>query len=72
MAIYSQGVELFDDLLEDLKKARKSIHMEYFIWKSDELGQKFREILTQKAAEGVEVRLLFDGRRLLQNDEPEI
>lgn len=61
LAIYNDGTELFHDLIDDLKKAEKSIHMEYFIWRSDELGEKILEVLTSKAAEGVEVRLLFDG-----------
>lgn len=61
LAIYIDGKELFHDLLNDLEKAEKSIHMEYFIWRSDELGETILELLTRKAADGVEVRLLFDG-----------
>ena len=59
--IYSEGGELFNDLFADLEKAEKSIHMEYFIWRSDDLGERVLEVLSRKAASGVEVRLLFDG-----------
>ena len=59
--IFDQGEDMFRSLLEEIDTARKSVHMEYFIWRSDELGEKFREALSKKAAEGVEVRLLFDG-----------
>ena len=59
--VYDKGAELFDALLNDLENARESIHMEYFIWRSDKLGERVLEILSRKVAEGVEVRLLFDG-----------
>jgi len=58
---YHDGQALFDSLLSDLKTARESIHMEYFIWKSDQLGEEIKEILIERAAAGVEVKLIFDG-----------
>jgi cardiolipin synthase len=61
LTFYDQGETLYRDILEDLEKAEKSIHMEYFIWRSDELGEKIKDVLIKKAAEGVEVRILFDG-----------
>lgn len=59
--IYSEGEKLFDDLIEELKKAKDCIHMEYFIWKSDKLGERIKEVLIEKAKEGLDVRLIFDG-----------
>lgn len=59
--IYHSGEKLYNDMLEDLSQATSSIHMEYFIWKSDILGNKILEILKDKAKHGVEVRLIFDG-----------
>ena len=47
--------------MADIEAAEKSIHMEYFIWRSDELGERIRAALERKVAEGVSVRLLFDG-----------
>lgn len=61
LSIYNDGGEMFKALITDLQKAEKSIHMEYFIWRSDELGEKMADVLCRKAAEGLEVRLLFDG-----------
>lgn len=58
---FDQGEDLYRDVLQELEKAEKSIHMEYFIWRSDELGEKIKDVLIRKAAEGVEVRILFDG-----------
>ncbi len=60
-SIYHTGEEFFRDLLKDLENAKSSIHLEFFIWTSDRLGEEIKEILLKKAAEGVEIRLLFDG-----------
>ena len=59
--IYNEGEHFFEDLLKELENAKSSIHMEFFIWRSDSLGEKIKNILVQKAKEGVEVRLIFDG-----------
>ncbi len=59
--IYNSGEKFFQSLLEDIKNAKHSIHMEFYIWTSDSLGEELKEVLVQKAKEGVEVRLIFDG-----------
>lgn len=59
--IFHEGSLLFDAVIEDLKKAQRSIHMEYFIWCSDVLGERIKEVLIERAKSGVEVRLVFDG-----------
>lgn len=56
-----QGDTLFEKLIQDLEGAVDTIHMEYFIYKSDELGEQIGEILRRKSLEGVKVRVLFDG-----------
>jgi cardiolipin synthase A/B len=55
------GKEKFEYLIADLENARKSIHMEYFIFRDDEIGSRIISILERKAREGVVVRLLVDG-----------
>ncbi len=59
--IFYSGTKLYNVLLEDLENAKQSIHMEYFIWKSDELGRKIKDILVRKSRDGVDVKLIFDG-----------
>lgn len=59
--IFSKGIDKFNSLFEDIENAQKSIHMEYYIIRNDSLGRKLMELLTKKAKEGVEVRLLYDG-----------
>ncbi|MBE7025530.1 MAG: cardiolipin synthase [Ruminococcaceae bacterium] len=47
-------------LLEDLEKAQKYIFMEYFIVQEGQMWDSVLEILAKKAAQGVEVRFLYD------------
>lgn len=64
--IYTDGTEKFADLFESLQTATSYIHMEYYIIRNDFLAQKLCEILIQKASEGVEVLLLYDGMGCLR------
>lgn len=57
--IFHKGIDNFSSLLRDLAKAKKSIHMEHYILKSDKLGQQIKEILVQKAKQGVEIRIIY-------------
>ncbi|MDS1030506.1 cardiolipin synthase [Bacillota bacterium LX-D] len=59
--IYNEGHAKFAALLESLNNAKNFILMEYYIIRNDSLGKKVVQILTAKAKEGVEVRLLYDG-----------
>jgi len=58
--IISDGQEKFRALLDDLKKAEKSIHLQYYIIREDEVFESIRTILKEKAKRGVEVRVLYD------------
>lgn len=70
VCMYSDGREFFDALLKSLKKAKKSINIEFYIFKNDDIGTKILDILEEKAKNGVEVRLLYDsvGSRLLNRN----
>ena len=58
---FNNGKDKFDALIEDIRNAKKHIHLEYYIWRGDELGKRLVDELAKKAAEGVEVRVLYDG-----------
>lgn len=58
---FNNGKDKFEALVQDIRNAKKYIHLEYYIWRGDRLGTRLVEELTKKAAEGVEVRLLYDG-----------
>ena len=61
VSMYSDGKLFFNELLESLKKAKKSINIEFYIFKNDDIGTKILNVLEEKAKEGVEVRLLYDS-----------
>lgn len=58
--VYTDGNDLFDELLNSISNAKDHIHMVYYIINNDELGNKIKNALIQKASEGVEVRFLYD------------
>lgn len=57
---YRAGEELFEDILVELEKAEKYILLEYFIIQEGKMWDTILDILVQKAAEGVEVRIIYD------------
>lgn len=59
--ILTDGNEKFRALIEDLEGAERFIHLQYYIIRNDALFQRIVDVLERKAAEGVEVRVLFDG-----------
>jgi cardiolipin synthase A/B len=58
---YPNGESSFPDMLDNLNHAKKFIFIEYFIINSGFMWDKILSILIQKAAEGVEVRVMYDG-----------
>ncbi|MFV0468598.1 MAG: cardiolipin synthase, partial [Dysgonomonas sp.] len=60
ITFYSDGAEKFEALFEELEKATKHIHLQYYIFMDDNIGKQVREILMRKAAQGIEVRVLYD------------
>lgn len=64
--IFTSAQEKYEALVKDLEAAEHSIHMIYFIIQNDPTGKKIKALLAEKAAQGVEVRLVFDhGSNLL-------
>lgn len=55
------GEYKFKAMVEELKKAERFIFMEYFIIDEGEMWDEITDILCEKAKQGVEVRLLYDG-----------
>lgn len=58
---YPLGEQKWVDMLEELKKAEHFIFMEYFIVDEGEMWGKILKILKDKAEQGVDVRLMYDG-----------
>lgn len=58
--VYIDGNQKFENLIKDIKLAKDHIHLEYFIIKDSEIGRKIRDLLIEKAKEGVKIRILYD------------
>lgn len=58
---FSWGIDKWQDLLNELEKAKEFIFMEYFIIERGEMWNAVLDVLKRKAAEGVEVRVMYDG-----------
>ena len=57
---FTEGTDKFESLKEDLRNAKSSIHIQYYIIRNDEVFEEIHEILKEKVKEGVEVRILYD------------
>jgi cardiolipin synthase A/B len=60
LTLLRNGPETFDEWLEKIGRAEKWIHLELFQFEGDRTGHRFAEAITQKAREGVHVRVLYD------------
>jgi len=58
--ILTSGREKFDSLFDDIRKARKHVHLEYYIIEKCKIGYELQHLLIEKAKEGVEVRVIYD------------
>ncbi len=55
------GEDKFEAMLVELEKAEKFIFMEYFIVEEGYMWGRILDVLTRKAKDGVEIRVLYDG-----------
>ena len=64
------GHDKFVDMFEAVKNAKSFIHLEYFNFRNDSIAGLLFHLLAQKAAEGVEVRALYDAFGNSSNNKP--
>lgn len=60
VTLLTNGEEKFPAVLEALESARQTIHIQYYIFEEDEIGNRIKDILIQKAKSGVQVRFIYD------------
>ncbi|WP_223066331.1 cardiolipin synthase [Paenibacillus caui] len=59
--VYTEGEEAIEAILESIEAAKHHVHIEFYIFRDDDLGSRLGRLLIRKAQEGVKVRLLYDG-----------
>ena len=57
---FANGEKMWQQMLEDLKRAEKFIFLEYYIIDEGLMWDSMLEVLEEKAAQGVEVKMLYD------------
>ena len=68
--LLKSGQEKFVDMFATIRRARHSIHLEYFNFRNDSIASLLFDLLREKRKEGVEVRALFDGFGNDSNNQP--
>lgn len=59
--LYTYGEDLYAEMLLAIRHAQRQVLFETFIWKSDVMGQRFKDELLRAAQRGVAVYIIFDG-----------
>ncbi|MBP1043264.1 cardiolipin synthase [Vagococcus sp. BWB3-3] len=59
--LFTDGEEKFDSVIRDIRAAENHIHVQYYIYRNDDLGQRLRDELITAAKRGVKVRVLIDA-----------
>ncbi|NDV66434.1 cardiolipin synthase [Bacteroides sp. 224] len=57
---YTDGYSKLHSLIRELSKAQNHIHLQYYIFEDDPVGRLIRDVLIDKAKQGVEVRVIID------------
>ena len=60
ISLQFDGPVTFDAWLEAISGAKRYVHFENYILRNDAVGRVFRDVLVEKARQGVEIRLLYD------------
>lgn len=60
ITLLNNGEEKFPAFIEELVRAKESIHLDYYIIRESDIARKVIDILCQKAAEGLKVRVIYD------------
>jgi cardiolipin synthase len=58
---FDEGAPVFNRMLADMEQAEHFIFLEYFIINDGILWERVKDCLVRKAAQGVEVRFIYDG-----------
>jgi cardiolipin synthase len=68
--LFKNGTEKFEDMFAEMAKAKHHIHLDYFNFRNDSIGNALFDLLAVKVQEGVEVRAIFDAFGNSSNNQP--
>lgn len=59
--LFDDPLRYYNAMLDDINQAKQYIYLETYRFNNDSIGKKFRDALTRKSREGVEIKLLMDS-----------
>ena len=59
--LISDNEHYFDEIIEAISQAEKHVHVLFYIMRDDNIGQKLKTVLIDRAKQGVEVRVIYDA-----------
>ncbi|GAB6926992.1 cardiolipin synthase [Paenibacillus sp. JCM 10914] len=68
--VLTDGEETFAAMLEAMEQAKEHIHVEFYIFRDDQIGTQFQDVMIRKAREGVKIRLICDGLGSIKLKQP--
>ena len=60
LKILNDGKQTFQAIFQSIKNAQHHIHLEYYIFSDDKIGNQLKSLLIAKSREGIEVRIIID------------
>lgn len=60
LKIYTSGHSFLEDLIKDLQNAKSTINIMFYIFADDKTGKLIKDVLIEKAKQGIVVNLLYD------------
>lgn len=61
LRVYTSGAAMYDDSIAAIDSAQRMVLLKAYIWKDDEVGQRFMDAVNRAAERGVSVFVLYDG-----------
>jgi cardiolipin synthase A/B len=59
--VITDGSTFFDQLVQDIDTAQKTVLLEAYIFNTDKVGKRLGKSLIQAAKRGVKIHILIDG-----------
>lgn len=59
--LYDESIAIYRALEEAILAATDHIHLLFYVWRDDQTGRHFRDLLVEKARQGVHCRVLLDS-----------
>ena len=59
--LFHDPIRYYFSMLEDIRNAKKSIYIETYRIGNDSIGVKFKDLLTKKCKEGLDIKILIDS-----------